>query len=563
MKYSLLPAILFTGLVTPWLPAAEKTLEVVRFPERRNVELPMVHSRRVPSASMKAKCRFQEGQMRIDVSYTRMKPAVLFGGEITSFVLWAVSRDGKAENLGELWVRPEKHDDTLRFSTGQRTFALIVTAEPYYQIDKPSDSILFWNAASRDPQAASSPISFTDLGEPAQIGIDRLDFVKYDGKAPLDVLQAEKTYETADRLNAGDYASSVMGDALTTLQQARQMARSSVSRKGAQDYARRSVASSNEAIRITLRRLEAEQLDAEIRERRTQIEELENRAREAEASAREVQEEADRQVAALELQKSTAEQQVSLARIQLTLIQSEKARVEAERDNLNLATLQLKSQREALTRSVVDLESEGARLRAESARLSIEGDRLKAERDQLKVDGDALREESARLEAESDKLRADKERLSREKAEVELARQQTEERLQSALSQVADTRDSARGIILNLPDILFDVNKATLKTELKTAVAKLAGILLMMSEPRVRIEGHTDSTGSEEYNLKLSTERSQGVLAFLQAEGIDESRMTAVGYGLTRPIAGNDTREGRRKNRRVEIIISDREIGEE
>ena len=107
------------------------------------------------------------------------------------------------------------------------------------------------------------------------------------------------------------------------------------------------------------------------------------------------------------------------------------------------------------------------------------------------------------------------------------------------------------------------MNKATLKTELKTAIAKLAGILLIMPEHRVRIEGHTDSTGSEEYNLKLSTERAQSVLGFLAEEGIDDSRLKAVGYGLTRPIAENDTREGRQKNRRVEIIISDQEIGEE
>ena len=298
-----------------WLAAAEKTLEVVRFPERRNVELRMIHSSRVPTATMKAKFHFQEGQMRIDVSYTKMKPAVLFGGEITSFVLWAVSRDGKAENLGELWVRPEKPDDTLRFSTGLRTFALMVTAEPYYQIDKPSDSLIFWNAGSQDPQAASSPISFTDLGEPSQMGIERLDFVKYDGKTPLDVLQAEKTYEMAERMKAGDYASALMGDAMTTLQQARQMARSSSSRRGARDYARRSVASSNEAIRITLRKLEAEQLDAEIQQRRAEIDQLENRAREAEDRAREVQEEADRQVASLESQKSAAEERRTESRI--------------------------------------------------------------------------------------------------------------------------------------------------------------------------------------------------------------------------------------------------------
>ncbi len=107
------------------------------------------------------------------------------------------------------------------------------------------------------------------------------------------------------------------------------------------------------------------------------------------------------------------------------------------------------------------------------------------------------------------------------------------------------------------------MDKATLKSDLKTSIAKLAGILLIMSELQVRIEGHTDSTGSAEHNLKLSTERSRSVLNFLEAEGIAEGRMKAVGYGLSRPIADNGTREGRQKNRRVEIIISASEIGEE
>ncbi len=507
-KLSLLSVMVLcvSALSGRWLAAAETTLEVVRFPEKRNVELRMIHSRRVPSATMKAKCRYQEGQMRIDISYTKMKPAVLFGGEITSFVLWAVSRDGKAENLGELWVRPERAEDTLRFSTGQRTFALMVTAEPYYQIDKPSDELIFWNAASGDPRAPSSPLAFTDLGEASQMAIERLDFVKYDGKTPVDVLQAEQTYATAQRMEAEDYASALMKDALTTLQQSRQMARSGASRKGAQDFARRSVASSNEAIRITLRRMEAEQLEAQILQRRAEIEQLETRARQAEAEASEIREEADRQIGDLERQKKEAQDQIASARSHLT-------EISAERDALNQATVELRSQREALTLSIASLE-------------------------------------------------ADSERLRQERNQIRLEKAKTEERLQSALSQVADTRESARGIILNLPDILFDVDKATLKSDLKTSIAKLAGILLIMSELQVRIEGHTDSTGSPEHNLKLSTERSRSVLNFLEAEGIAEGRMKAVGYGLSRPIADNGTREGRQKNRRVEIIISASEIGE-
>ncbi len=359
-KLSLLSVMVLcvSALSGRWLAAAETTLEVVRFPEKRNVELRMIHSRRVPSATMKAKCRYQEGQMRIDISYTKMKPAVLFGGEITSFVLWAVSRDGKAENLGELWVRPGRAEDTLRFSTGQRTFALMVTAEPYYQIDKPSDELIFWNAASEDPRASSSHLAFTDLGEASQMAIERLDFVKYDGKTPVDVLQAEQTYATAQRMEAEDYASALMKDALTTLQQSRQMARSGASRKGAQDFARRSVASSNEAIRITLRRMEAEQLEAQILQRRAEIEQLEARARQAEAEASEIREEADRQIGDLERQKKEAQDQIASVRSHLT-------EISAERDALDQATVELRSQREALTLSIASLEADSERLRQE------------------------------------------------------------------------------------------------------------------------------------------------------------------------------------------------------
>ncbi len=252
--------------------------------------------------------------------------------------------------------------------------------------------------------------------------------------------------------------------------------------------------------------MEAEQLEAQILQRRAEIEQLETRARQAEAEASEIREEADRQIGDLERQKKEAQDQIASARSHLT-------EISAERDALNQATVELRSQREALTLSIASLE-------------------------------------------------ADSERLRQERNQIRLEKAKTEERLQSALSQVADTRESARGIILNLPDILFDVDKATLKSDLKTSIAKLAGILLIMSELQVRIEGHTDSTGSPEHNLKLSTERSRSVLTFLEAEGIAEGRMKAVGYGLSRPIADNGTREGRQKNRRVEIIISASEIGE-
>ena len=109
-------------------------------------------------------------------------------------------------------------------------------------------------------------------------------------------------------------------------------------------------------------------------------------------------------------------------------------------------------------------------------------------------------------------------------------------------------------MIVSLPDILFDTNEATLKNEAKVVIAKLAGILLILPELNLRVEGHTDSTGSADYNQTLSERRASALRDFLAQQGIGGQRMVAVGYGLTRPVADNATREGRASNRRVNPI---------
>jgi outer membrane protein OmpA-like peptidoglycan-associated protein len=135
-------------------------------------------------------------------------------------------------------------------------------------------------------------------------------------------------------------------------------------------------------------------------------------------------------------------------------------------------------------------------------------------------------------------------------------------RLEGALGQVAETKSTARGMIVNLPDILFDVNQSTLKSDAKLVIAKLAGILLIMQDLNLRVEGHTDSTGPYDYNMKLSEDRARSVVQFLAEQGIAPARMVAEGYGPNRPIATNDTGEGRSRNRRVEIVIAEGEIAE-
>jgi outer membrane protein OmpA-like peptidoglycan-associated protein len=226
-----------------------------------------------------------------------------------------------------------------------------------------------------------------------------------------------------------------------------------------------------------------------------------------EARAAKIREESEAAIASLQQQKAASEAAVRNAKRELAAIQGEKESMEA-------------------------------------AKRALEGslDSMRQEQEAMKASLESMQENMAGLKREKELL---------------------ESRLQDALSHVADTRESARGFIVNLPDILFDVNQAALKPGAKIVLAKLAGILLIMQDLNLRIEGHTDSTGSASYNLELSQRRSESVMGWLAEEGLSSERMSAYGYGFDRPIADNSSAEGRKQNRRVEIIISEGEIQED
>jgi outer membrane protein OmpA-like peptidoglycan-associated protein len=150
-----------------------------------------------------------------------------------------------------------------------------------------------------------------------------------------------------------------------------------------------------------------------------------------------------------------------------------------------------------------------------------------------------------------------KQDLEEERRKALERQENARKRFQALQSNFIKVRKDARGIILSMSDILFDINKATLTSELKTNLAKIAGILFVYKQAHVIVEGHTDNTGSADYNQKLSEKRAQNVMSFLIEQGVLEERLTSVGYGLTKPVADNSTEEGRQKNRRVDLVISE------
>lgn len=152
-------------------------------------------------------------------------------------------------------------------------------------------------------------------------------------------------------------------------------------------------------------------------------------------------------------------------------------------------------------------------------------------------------------------------------AEAHAAQEQLEDiatRAQQLESEVKELKmkETERGLVLSLNNILFEVDKAELKPGAERTIAKVAGFLNEYPERSVSIEGFTDSTGAEEYNQTLSEERAAAVARGLIDEGVAAERVDTQGFGESRPVAPNDTREGRQQNRRVEIVISNEDTRE-
>ena len=224
-----------------------------------------------------------------------------------------------------------------------------------------------------------------------------------------------------------------------------------------------------------------------------------------------------------------------------------------------------------------DLEAEKLRLAQTKDAMKEQEEKLQAEMQQnrdkflaeaaereaaLKAAGEREADLQKQLEAERLALEAEKKALAEERAKAEARQKEAMNKLNELQSKLIQVSQDARGIILSMSDILFDVDKATLKQDLKTSLAKVAGILTVYQQFNVSIEGNTDNTGSADHNMKLSQQRADNVKNFLVEQGIDAGRLSAKGLGMTMPIADNNTKEGRQKNRRVDLVIQDKVLQE-
>jgi outer membrane protein OmpA-like peptidoglycan-associated protein len=452
----------------------------------------------MPEVAGHAKVDGKAGRLAISVELTHMQPASKFGGQFLTYVLWAITPEGRAVNLGEV-LPGENGKDKIDVTTDLQAFGLIVTAEPYYSVTHPSNRVVAENILRQETKGFEEPIDARfDVLEGTQYTIDvpadQLPATRADSRVPLDLLEARNAVAIAKAAGAQHYAPDSLAKAEDMLQRAEDYLQRRQGRTPIGTAARGATQMAEDARVLTLRRKEQERIDAERRAH-------EEAQAKAEADARAAQEQAA---------KSQAQAEEDARR------RAEAERAQAEAQHQQAAALEQQQQAEA------------ARTAAQLAA---------AEADRQRQEADRQRQEAIRQKEE---MRA---------------------RLLAQLNQVLQTRDTARGLIVSMPDVLFDFNKYTLKPEARERLARISGIVLAYPDLKLQIEGHTDSIGSDEYNQTLSEKRADTVRAYLVSSGVSPDNVAARGMGKADPIGDNSTAAGRKLNRRVEMIVSGDVIG--
>ncbi len=424
----------------------------------------------LPEARGEAKVESKLGRTVIDADIRGLSPANGFGPEYLTYVVWAITPEGRPVNLGEVLPTGGKESDHFTVTTNLQAFGLIVTAEPYYAVTMPSDLVVMQNFVLDDKtQGVIEPIvahySLLPRGAYAETAGRHtvLHPITRDERSPLELYEAENAVQIAEAAGADKYASDTIQTAKTNLQNARDLDSSGKGdRKQTITYAREAVQSAEDARIITIRKIKAED------------------------------EAADQQA------RLNAEQAAQLAR---------------------KAAQQQAEQRAQADAAAADAEARAAKARAAQQQA----------------------EQSAQMAAQQ--------------------AAQARERLRQQLNQVLQTTETARGLIVNMSDVLFDFNKYTLKPEAREKLAKVSGILLAYPDLKLQVEGYTDNIGSEEYNQKLSEERAGGVKDYLVSQNVADANITSEGFGKSHPVADNSTSAGRAENRRVELVVSGAAIG--
>ncbi len=457
-------------------------------------------------ATGEARVEGKKTNFEIDAKFEGMEDATKFGLEFLTYVAWAVSPQGRPVNLGELSL---DHNGSahLKAYTDLQTFGMIVTAEPYFAVTQPGNMVVMESSAvNGGGQDIDAKYELVTRGTYSSTNTHIQDAIfGIDSKTPLELFEARNAVRIAHIAAADKYAASILSKAGQQLLHAEEIYRQKQNKAAVEAAAKEATETAEEARLMAVKQKAEDEAQAA-------------------AAAREAKARAD---AAAEA-KRRADAEAAQAQAEQARAAAEQAKAEAERmkEEAVAAAKEAASQKEAA-------EKAKAEAVAQQQVLAAETDKARAA---------AAQSESLRQQAEKEK-------------------QDLRARLLQQLNSILATRDSARGLIANMSDVLFRSGSFELLPGARERLAKVSGIVLAYPSLHVAIEGHTDSVGSDQYNQDLSERRAQAVRDYFVQQGIAASAVEAHGFGKNEPIASNDTPEGRQQNRRVELVLSGDAIG--
>jgi outer membrane protein OmpA-like peptidoglycan-associated protein len=448
----------------------------------------------MPSAHGQAKVESKKGYIEIEVEFANLEKPTSFGDEYLTYVLWAISPEGRAVNLGEVIVG-DNHRSKLDVSTDLQAFALVVTAEPYYAVRQPSNVVVIENSVRPDTRGTSEIVDakyeLMERGGYLPSGY-RLDPVIVTDKLPLEFWEARNAMRIARSEGARSFASD-------SYQHAAQLMKNA---------------------------------DADAMDKHTDKKALIALSREVLQTAEDAR--------AITVKKMAEE------------------RLANERQASSDAQANSEAQADDATRQKEQAQSDTAAAQAATAR--AEADSARAKADQAASEAKSATDVAA---AQSD---ADQSRIAAMRAQQNAQQSETDKvamraKLSQQLNVILQTRDSARGLIISMSDVLFDTGKYSLQSGAREKLAKVAGILLGYPSLNIEVGGYTDNVGADEMNQTLSENRAASVRDYLVQQGVATDSVTAKGFGNTMPVASNDNSAGRQQNRRVELVVSGDAIG--
>jgi outer membrane protein OmpA-like peptidoglycan-associated protein len=469
----------------------------------------------MPQANGQAKVESKKGYIEIEVEFGNLEKPTTFGNEYLTYILWAISPEGRAINLGEILVG-DNHRSKVDVTTDLQAFALVVTAEPYYAVRQPSNVVVLENIVREDTkgtiEAMHTKYELLERGGYIPTGY-KFDPVVLNTRLPLEFFEARNALRIAQSEGAETYARDSYQHASRLMDQVDQDAiNKHTDRKAMIGKAREVVQTAEDARAITVKKIEVERLENERQA-----------AADAQAQTQAQADNATRQKERAEFEQARAERATSRA-------ESDTARAQAAK---------------------AQAESDTARAQANAAQAQSDADRAKAD-----MANSQAASASALSAAQAD---ADRSRLAAQQADADKAAMRV--RLSEQLNRILQTRDTARGLIVSMSDVLFDTGKYSLKPGAREKLAKVAGILIAYPGLNIEVGGYTDNVGGDQMNQTLSENRAGSVRDYLVQQGVATSSVSAKGFGNSQAVASNDNAAGRQQNRRVELLVSGDAIG--